>query len=570
MLPAYWIVTPGDAASGPVCRAAVRTAIRGTLRAVDNPRIADRLDAFASLLELADANSYTVRAYRRAAETIRAAAVPVAELVRAGRVRELRGIGPGIEARLRELVETGEIAELAELERELAPGLVGLGRYLGLGARRSVEIARALDVRTPDELREAAAAGRLRSVPGIGPKTEARILEALAREAEPRPERGLLLNRAWELVEGVATALDGEAAGDVRRWRDSCQLLAVVCAARDPGPVLARFASLPQIVALVEQGERRAVGVTVEGVPIQLVAAEPERVGTTLMRATGSLGYVAALEPLPDAPDEPAVYDALGLAWCPPELREEPFRGEPPALVEPDEIRGDLHCHTTWSDGRASVEEMARAARERGYEYVAICDHTPAVGAVRGLTADDVRRQAEEIAAANELLAPFRVLRGIECDILADGRLDLPDDVLAELDWVQASVHGGQRMPRRELTERVEKALRNPHVRCLSHPTGRLINRRPENALDLERVFEVALEAGVALEVNGLPDRLDLRGEHVHDALRAGVQIVCSTDAHSVRGLGNMALSVRTARRGWATPEHVANTRPLRSIVDGR
>ena len=275
MLPAYWIVTPGDAASGPVCRAAVRTAIRGTLRAVDNPRIADRLDAFASLLELADANSYTVRAYRRAAETIRAAAVPVAELVRAGRVRELRGIGPGIEARLRELVETGEIAELAELERELAPGLVGLGRYLGLGARRSVEIARALDVRTPDELREAAAAGRLRSVPGIGPKSEARILDALAREAEPRPERGLLLNRAWELVEGVATALDGEAAGDVRRWRDSCQLLAVVCAARDPGPVLARFAALPQIVALVEQDGRRALGVTVEGVPVELVVAEP-------------------------------------------------------------------------------------------------------------------------------------------------------------------------------------------------------------------------------------------------------------------------------------------------------
>ena len=185
---------------------------------------------------------------------------------------------------------------------------------------------------------------------------------------------------------------------------------------------------------------------------------------------------------------------------------------------------------------------MGRAARERGYEYLAICDHTPAVGAVRGLTADDVRRQAEEIAAANEVLAPFRVLRGIECDILPDGRLDLPDDVLAELDWVQASVHGGQRMPRREMTKRVEEALRNPYVRCLSHPTGRYINRRPENALDLERVFEVALEQGVALEVNGLPDRLDLSGEHVRDALRAGVQIVCSTDAHSVRGLGNMAL----------------------------
>jgi len=537
---------------------------------VDNTLIADRLEAFASLLELAEANPYSPRAYRRAAETIRHARLPVAELVRTGRVRELRGIGPGIEARLRELVETGEIAELAELERELVPGLVGLGRYLGLGAKRSVEIAHALGVRTPQELREAAAAGRLRTVAGIGPKTEARLLEALAREAEPRPQRGLLLTQARELAAGIATALEGEAAGDVRRWRDSCELLAVVCAAADASPVLARFAALPQIVAVVEQDARRALGVTVEGLPVELVAAEPHRFGTALVRATGSVAYVSALEPLPDAPDEAAVYRALGVPWCPPEVREEPFRGEPPALVEPGDIRGDLHCHTTWSDGRASVEEMAVAARARGYDYIAICDHTPAVGAVPGLTADDVRRQGEEVAAANERLAPFRVLRGIECDILADGRLDLPDDVLAELDWVQASVHGGQRMPRQEMTRRVEEALRNPSVRCLSHPTGRIVGRRPENALDLERVFEVALEEGVALEVNGLPPRLDLRGEHVRDALRAGVRIVCSTDAHSVRGLDNMAFAVHTARRGWATSADVLNTGSLASILAGR
>jgi DNA polymerase (family X) len=322
-------------------------------------------------------------------------------------------------------------------------------------------------------------------------------------------------------------------------------------------------------VALLERDERRAVGVTVEGVPVELVTAEPEVFGTALVRATGSADYVRALEPLPDASDEDEVYRALGIRWCPPELRERPFRGEPPPLVELADIRGDLHSHTTWSDGRASVEEMGRAARERGYEYLAICDHTPAVGAVQGLTGDDVRRQAEEIAAANELLAPFRVLRGIECDILPDGRLDLPDDVLAELDWVQASVHGGQRMPRREMTKRVEEALRNPHVRCLSHPKGRYINRRPENELDLEHVFDVALEEGVALEVNGLPDRLDLSGEHVREALDAGVEIVCSTDSHSIRGLANMELAVATARRGWASAEHVVNTRPLGEILRG-
>ncbi|HEX2104433.1 MAG TPA: PHP domain-containing protein [Solirubrobacteraceae bacterium] len=537
---------------------------------MDNAQIADRLDAFASLLELSEANPYTARAYSRAAATIRAAAVPVADLVRSGRVRELRGIGAGIEARLRELVETGAIAELDELERVVAPDVVGLGRYLGLGAKRSVELAQALGVRTADELREAAAAGRLRTVPGIGPKTEAQLLEALAREGEPRPRQGLLLNRALDLIGGVAAALGGEVAGDVRRWRESCELLAVVCSAADPRPLLTRFADLPQVVALVEQGDRRGVGVTVDGVPIELIAAEPERFGTALVRATGSAAYASALEPLPDAPDEETVYRLLDVPWCPPELREEPFRGEPPALVRTGDIRGDLHCHTTWSDGRASVEEMARAALRRGYDYVAICDHTPAVGAVRGLSADDVRRQSEEIAAANERLAPFRVLRGIECDILPDGRLDLPDDVLADLEWVQASVHGGQRMPRREMTKRVEEALRNPHVSCLSHPKGRYINRRPENALDLDRVYEVALEEGVALEVNGLPDRLDLSGDHVRDALRAGVPIVCSTDAHSVRGLENMTLSVATARRGWATADVVVNTRPLDAILGVR
>ena len=248
-------------------------------------------------------------------------------------------------------------------------------------------------------------------MPGIGPKTEARLLEALAREAEPRPRRGLLLNRARELVAGIAAALGGEAAGDVRRWRDSCELLAVVCAAPDPSA----DAGALRRAAADRRGDRAGasgarVGVTVEGVPVELVVAEPRAVRDRA-RARDRLAGVrrARSSRCRTRPTRRRVYRALGLPWCPPELREEPFRGEPPALVEPDDIRGDLHCHTTWSDGRASVEEMGRAARERGYEYLAICDHTPAVGAVRGLTADDVRRQAEEIAAAND--APGAVPR---------------------------------------------------------------------------------------------------------------------------------------------------------------
>jgi DNA polymerase (family 10) len=539
---------------------------------LDNTTIAERLDAFAALLDLVGDRGYAARAYRRAAELIRATPAPVAELVRAGRGQELRGIGPGIDARLRELVETGAISELEQLERETSPELVGLGRLVGLAPQRMVAIGQALGVRTAAELRDAAAAGRLRGVAGIGPKTEARVLSALASGPPRAPRRGLLLNRAWALAEATAGPLGGEVAGDPRRWRDSCERFAVVCSAERPAPLLDRFASSAQIVSVVERDERRALGVTVEGVPVELVVAEPPQFGTELVVATGHPEWVEALGPLPQAPDEEGVFAALGIPYFPPELREPPLRAEPPPhdLVEVGAIRGDLHVHTTWSDGKASVLEMAEAARDRGYDYLAVCDHTRSVRVVPGLDADDVRRQGEEIAAANEALAPFRVLRGAECDVLPDGTLDLPDDVLAELDWVQVSIHAGQRGSREELTRRVEEAMRHPAARCLSHPTGRLINHRPPNAVDLERVFEVALETGVAVEVNGLPDRLDLRDEHVRLALEAGVQIVCSTDAHSVRGLGNMRLSVATARRGWARVGGVLNTRPLEEVLAAR
>ena len=537
---------------------------------LSNAVVAERLEAFAALLELADASPYSARAYRRAAELVGSLEAPVAELVRAGRVRELRGIGPGIEARLRELVETGTIAELDELERTVSPALVGLGRLIGVGPERMVEVGRSLGIRTAEELRDAARSGRLAAVPGIGPKTEARISEALERPLPPPARSALLLNRSGPLVEQIATALGGEPAGDPRRWCDASERLCVVCAADDPAPIVERFEALREIVALVGSEDRRATGVTVEGVPVELVVAEPSRFGTELVAATGSQAYVEALGPLPDAPDEEALYQALGLPWCPPELREEPFRDEPPPLLDLGDVRGDLHCHTTWSDGRASVREMAESARDRGYEYLAICDHTPNVGVVPGLDASALRRQGEEIAVANEGLAPFRVLRGAECDIRADGELDLPDEVLAELDWVQLSLHAGQRRPGAELTRIVTNAMRHPAVRCLSHPTGRLIGRRPPNAVDLDAVFATALETGVTVEVNGLPDRLDLSGENVRRAREAGVPIVVSTDAHSPRGLGNMLLAVATARRGWAGAGDVLNTRALADVLAHR
>lgn len=487
------------------------------------------------------------------------------ELVRAGRVRELRGIGPSIAARLDELVTTGEIAELRELSADVRPELVALGRLVGVSTKRMLEIGRAVGVATAEEFRAAAAAGRLGAVAGIGPATEAKILAGLARE--PRPQRGLTLNRARALVGSIADSLGGTVAGDPRRWCELSFQLAVVCEAGDPAPVLEAFERLPAIVVVVERAERRSVGATVEGAPVTLGVAEPGRLGTELLRATGPGEYVASLEPLPHAPDEASVYAALGKPWLPPELRDHAPPGAPPSLVERADVRGELHCHTTWSDGRASVLEMGEEARRLGYEYLAICDHTPNVRVVTGLTEDDLRRQGEEIERANDRLAPFRVLRGVECDIRADGSLDVSDRTLAELDWVQISLHAGQRRSKADLTRMVAEAIRNPHVSALSHPKGRILNHRPENALDLEAIFEVAVETEVALEVNGLPDRLDLSGDHVREALAAGVSIVLNSDAHSTQGLANMELAVHTARRGGCPADRIVNTRPFERLL---
>ena len=539
----------------------------GAGREPDNASIANRLETLASLLDLAGASYYSVRAYRRAAELIRATPAPVAELVRSGRARDLRGIGPSIEERLRELVETGTIAELDELESDVRPELVAVGRLAGLAPRRMVELGRALGVTSTAELRTAAREGRLREAPGIGPSTEARIAAALAETRPPAP-RGLIMNRARELSETVAAAVGGIVAGDVRRARDLSHRLAVVAPDDSPARVLERFEGAAAIVAVLERTERSAVGVTVDGVPVEIHAPSPAEAGSTLIRATGSDDFVASLGALPAAPTEEAAFAALGLPFVPPELRERAWRGgTPPALVEVADVRGDLHCHTTWSDGKAPVLEMGRAARDLGYAYIAICDHTTSVRVVPGLDGEAVRRQAEEIAAANDVLAPFRILRGIECDILADGTLDLPDDVLAELEWVQASVHAGQRQSREQLTMRMVSAARHPAVSCISHPQGRILNHRPPNAVDLDALLAACVETGTAIETNGLPDRIDLSAELVTKALAAGVNVVCSTDTHSVGGFGNMRNCIGTARRAGATAAQIVNTRPLDEVL---
>jgi DNA polymerase (family 10) len=533
-----------------------------------NAEIADRLSAFATLLELADTSPFAVRAYARAAELVRSSPASVAELVRTGRARDLRGVGPSIEAKLRELVETGEIAELDELERDVRPELVAYARLIGVSTGRMLAIAKALDLATVAEFREAVRGGRLLEVRGIGPATEEAIRDAVARGGSDR--RGLTIARSREVAGQIAAELGGEIAGAARRFCELSYELVVVCAFPDASEMVERFARLPLIVTVLERRDHGATGLTVDGVLAELVVAPPASFGTALVRATGSPAYVESLGSLPDAASEEELFARLGLDFVPPELREDAGSTAPVGLVGRGDIRGDLHCHTTASDGRSTVHEMALAAIERGYEYLAICDHTPSVGVVPGLDTEALRRQAEEIARVNELVAPFRVLRGVECDIRPDGTLDAEDAVLAELDWVQLSLHAGQRRSSSELTRIVSEAMRHPAVRALSHPKGRILNRRPENALDLDEIFEVAKEAEVALEVNGLPDRLDLSATHVAEALAAGVELVLNSDAHSAQGLERLDLALATARKGSATTTSIVNCRPLADVVSQR
>ena len=538
-------------------------------------RIADRLDAFASLLELAEANPYTAaRLPARGRDDPRARRSPVAELVRAGRVRELRGIGPGIEARLRELVETGEIAELAELERELAPGLVGLGRYLGLSAQAlDRDRAGARTSARADELREAAAAGRLRTSRASARRPRRSCSRRSRARPSREPQRGLLLDRARELVGGIAAALDGEAAGDVRRWRDACEQLAVVCAAADPSPALERFAALPQIVAVIERRERRAVGVTVEGVPVELVVAD----------AAGASGPRSCARPArrrtsrrssrcPDAPDEAAVYARARRPVVPAGAARGavPRRAAGARRARPTSAATCTATRPGRTAARASrrwAAPPASAATSTSRSATTRRPSAPSAGSPPTTSAARPRRSPPPTS----VLAPFRVLRGIECDILPDGRLDLPDDVLAELDWVQASVHGGQRMPRARDDQARRGGAAQP-VRALPQPPDGPAHQPPprERARPRARVRGRARDTASRSRSTACPPASTCSGEHVREALRAGVRIVCSTDAHSTRGLGNMPLSVHTARRGWATPADVLNTRPLRSILDVR
>jgi DNA polymerase (family X) len=563
-----------------------------------NGEIAEAFEELASLYELDGAVVYRVVAYRNAAKAIRESGVSVAEMARQGRADELAGVGRTIAEKIDALLDTGSIPSADKLKARIPPGLVEVTRVPGLGPKRARLLYEHLGIASLEELRTAAEAGRLTDVPGFGPKAQEKLLAELAAGADGGPKVRLLLSKALtvgeELVAGLRdhpAAVRVELAGSARRRVDAVKDLDIVAAASDAEALAEHFGSLEAVDVLHSSGPAGAKALTHSGLPVDLRIVPEEAFGSLLQHFTGSGRHNEALRTAAVkrglhvseygiADDESGdvlactteeeVYERLGMSWIPPELREnrgelEAAReGRLPRLIELDEIRGDLHMHTTLSDGHASIEEMAATARERGYDYVAITDHSASHGFGNDVPPDELLRQVEYIASLEA--QGIQVLAGTETNILPDGSLDYPDDVLEQLDWVIASLHTSFRLSEEQQTDRMVAAMHHPLVDAIGHPTGRLIERREAYALDLDRVIAAAVETGTFLEINGNPDRRDLNDVYARAAAEAGVTLVIDSDAHWPRTLANMRYGVATARRAWLTADAVANSRPWAEV----
>jgi DNA polymerase (family X) len=546
-----------------------------------NVDVADQLDLLADLLEIEGEASFRVLAYRKAATRIRETAGSVAELALNGRAKDLQGIGKTIEEKIVQVVEDGEMHALTKRKKIIPPEVVTFMRLPGLGPKTAARIWKELGVTTVEELKHAAEQEQLRALTGLGAKTEERILKALAEKKEEPSDRRLLGDGLGALLAVVSVlrehpaAVEVSDAGSARRRKETFRDLDIIATAKDADALIDYFTNLRWVIEVVAKGPTKATVLSNEGLRFDLRVVPPESYGNLLQHFTGSKHHNLALreravkdglsvseysitvvetgEELTYA-GEADVYERLGYQFIPPELRENAGeleaarKGELPQLVELTQIKGDLHSHTTYSDGRDSLEQMALAARERGYAYLAITDHP------RGSLAE----QDLDIDALNERLKPFKLLKGIEVNIRSDGSLSLPDDVLAERDWVIASLHAAfDRNP----TERVLAAMDNSHVDMIGHLTARKINIRPPADVQFERVVEKAVETGTFLEINSQPNRLDLRDTHARMAGEAGVKIAVNTDAHQLSALQHIEMGVAQARRAWLTKEQVLNTR---------
>jgi DNA polymerase (family X) len=572
---------------------------------LSNAAIADALEELGDLYELDGAAVYRVLAYRAGAKAVREAPVSVATLAREGRASELPGIGRTLQEKILALATTGTIPAAERLRAKFPPGLIAITRLPGIGPKRARLLHSELGVDSPQALREAALHQRLRTVRGLGPKLEASVLSALD-ELDANPNRGgsprILLPRAIEIGESLLTglrALAGEGAtielaGSVRRQADSIKDIDVIATTTRPTTLARSLERLEQIESVSSAGKAGARARTHSGIGVDLRIARPAQLGDLLQHFTGSGAHNAALREAAvrrglhvseygirdDASgatraytSEREVYERLGLAYIEPELRED--RGELdaardgtlPALIELADIRGDLHSHTIASDGHDTIEEMALAARERGYQYLAITDHSASHGFGNDVSPAQLRRQIELVREANARVRGIELLAGSEVNVLPDGSLDYEDELLGELDWVIASVHTSFGQGEQAMTERVIAAIEHPLVDAIGHPTGRLIGRREPYAIDLDAVFAAAARTGTMLEINANPDRRDLSDVNARAAVRAGVTIVIDADAHRTGTLQNMRWGVATARRAWLTKEDVANTRPWAQLA---
>jgi DNA polymerase (family X) len=565
---------------------------------VRNGEIAEAFEELASLYELDGAVVYRVGAYRNAAKAIREAGVSVEEMAKQGRVVELPGVGKTIAEKIDALLETGSIPASEKLKARIPSGLIAVTRIPGLGPKRARLLYDTLGVESLDDLRKAAEAGTLKDVPGFGAKAEENVKEALAAGADGRARVRTLLSKALAVGEELVgllrdqpSAIEVELAGSARRWADDVKDLDIVASSSDPDALVAAFCSSPAIDVVQSSGPVGARVLTHSGLPVDLRIVPEEAFGNLLQHFTGSGRHNEALrtaavkqglhvseygisddesgESLAFTSEE-EVYKRLGMQWIPPELRED--RGELaaareqrlPKLIELDDIRGDLHMHTTASDGHASIEEMAETARERGYEYVAITEHSASHGFGNDVQADELLRQVDYIRGLE--IEGITLLAGTESNVLLDGSLDYDDTVLEQLDWVVASLHTSFRLSEKDQTERMLRAMEHPLVDAIGHPTGRLIERRAPYAIDIDRVIAKAVETGTFLEINANPDRRDLNDVYAKAAGEAGVTLIIDSDAHWPRTLANMRYGVATARRAWLTAEQVANTRTWKQL----
>jgi DNA polymerase (family 10) len=567
-----------------------------TLADPPNATIAALFDELADLYELDGAVVHRVLAYRNAAKAVREAPVSVAALTREGKITDMPGIGRTLEEKINALLETGSIPAVEKLRAKFPPGLVDITRLPGVGPKRVRKLYDELGIGSLEELRTAAETGRLRDVKGFGQKFEDQVLAAFASGIAERPRPRVPLYKALPIADGIVEALRAhpaadrvELAGSARRGADSVKDIDIVATASDPTALAAALADLDMIESASPAGENAARAQTHTGVSVDLRVVEPDQFGNVWQHLTGSKEHNLALREaavrrglhvseygiLEDVtgeslrcPTEEAVYERLGIAWITPELREgrgelaAAAEGTLPELVRVEDLRGDLHMHTTLSDGRHSLEQMVAGAQQRGYEYVAITDHSATHGFGNHVTPDALRAQIERVRALNEATPGIEVLIGTETNILPDGAPDYDDDLLAELDWVIASVHTSFSMGEREMTDRLVAAIEHPWIDAIGHLTGRKIERRRPYAVDVDRVFEAAARTGTMIEINSAPDRRDLDDVHARAAAQAGVPILIDSDAHGVNTLHHVEWGIVTARRAWLTADDVANTRP--------